>query len=87
MDVAIATKVHLAPLQSQVLSLLRSQGHRGVSGMDAMRFLGVSGGSLTKRLSELRRKGILIYRRDACDPLTKRHYSRWYLGPKPQAHA
>lgn len=70
---------HIEPLCFQVLQFLREQGKRGVTAMDAMRALGVTGGSLTKRISDLHRLGFSITRTTHKDPITKRRFGKWVL--------
>lgn len=70
----------MAPTTTAVLTLLISQGRHGLTAMDAMRAIGVSGASLTKRISELRlTHHISVNHSQAKDPITKRVFGRYTL--------
>jgi biotin operon repressor len=71
--------VGLGKSTQAVLDLLTAQKAHGVSSMDALRALGMAGGSFTKRVSELRRAGYTINQTKHCDPISHRLYSRYWL--------
>lgn len=66
----------LTPLARAVYSLMRHNG--SVTALDAMRSpLGISSGSLTRRITELRRAGFPIVREFGIDHITQRRYAKW----------
>jgi Helix-turn-helix domain len=71
---------HLTPLAVKVRTHLRT--HRHITAMDAMRAYGLSSGSLTRRLTELRQAGERITRTRKVDPITRRPYGVWTLEQK-----
>lgn len=64
-----------SPLAMQVLSHLSRLG--SITAMDAMRAMGLSSGSLTRRLTELREAGHNITHETKVDPITRRRYGVW----------
>ena len=70
----------MPPARRQVLVLLQQQGSRGLSAMDAMRALGMAGGSFTKRISELQSVDRVQFVKSIHkDPITLRAYTRYTL--------
>jgi hypothetical protein len=68
----------LKPRNREVLDLLRSLHH--VTPMDATRAIGISGGGLTKAISDLRiRHGYEISKVTKTDPLTGTRYPSYCL--------
>lgn len=58
-----------------------------ITGMEAMRGpLGISGGSLTRRISELKEAGIGIRTKQNRDPLTHRRYTVYMLDNHTAEH-
>lgn len=73
------------PLAMQVLSHLSRLG--SITAMDAMRAMGLSSGSLTRRLTELREAGHNITRETKVDPITRRRYGVWTFHKPKQEKA
>lgn len=76
-EAAKARPVPLSPLAKKVRTHLRVHGR--ITAMDAMRAMGLSSGSLTRRLTELRRDGEAIVHSTKEDPITHRKYGVWEL--------
>jgi len=69
----------LSPCARSVYAFMCDRG--SISALDAMRsHLGLSSGSLTRRLTELRDAGFSISRVTNKDPISGRRYSRYTLG-------
>jgi hypothetical protein len=69
--------MNVTPLAQRVHTHLRT--HRHITAMDAMRAFGLSSGSLTRRLTELKQAGEQITHSTKIDPLTSRKYGVWSL--------
>ena len=76
-DIRMIKPGSLTPLAQKVRAFLRQ--HRNITAMDAMRSMGLSSGSLTRRLTELRDYGETIVHSTKRDPLTGRAYGVWRL--------
>lgn len=68
----------LTPLAKEVLAYLRKAGH--VTTATAMLDLGISGGSLTRRIVDLQTAGFKISKVRARNPKSDRLYTIYYLG-------
>ncbi|WP_291364289.1 helix-turn-helix domain-containing protein [Acetobacter sp. UBA5411] len=65
----------LTPLARSIYALIDGMG--SITALDAMRAKGVSSGSLTRRITELRDIGLPVVRETHKDPLTGRRYGKW----------
>jgi hypothetical protein len=69
--------MNITPLAQRVRTHLHT--HHTITAMDAMRAFGLSSGSLTRRLTELKQAGERVTHSSKIDPLTSRKYGVWSL--------
>jgi len=75
-------KGHLTPRAKQLLDYLQQTGH--VSSREAMIDLDMAGGTLTRRITELRDAGYTVEGEAKEHPVTRRRYTRYHYAVEAQ---